>query len=339
VRQNRLIGNAWCFAFMQSLRTLPVHSMPKQPDSYYLGFDIGGTKCAVILGSVADDRQPVLVSRQEFATRDYPTPALCLQRLAEVGTEMVGSHGLQMSNIASGGISCGGPLNSRRGIILSPPNLPGWDEVPVIATLQTALSIPVLLQNDANACALAEWRWGAARGTQTAMFLTFGTGLGAGLIIGGRLHAGVDDLAGEVGHWRLADDGPLGFGKHGSFEGFCSGGGLGQMAALKFGKEHNDAKWLAQLAHGGDASAGEIFRLCGDKLGQGLALLVDLLNPEVIVIGSIFARCESLLRPAMEHRLEREALATSLRRCQVVPAGLGEQIGDYAALAVALGME
>jgi glucokinase len=261
----------------------------------------------------------------------------CLQRLRELAQQLLDTHQVKSTFIKAAGISCGGPLNSSAGIILSPPNLPGWDEVPVVDLLKSTFPFPVHLQNDANAGALAEWKWGAAAGTQTAVFLTFGTGLGAGLIINGRLHAGNNDLAGEVGHWRLASNGPIGFGKRGSLEGFCSGAGIQQLAAPHF--KNLDIKTLAEKARSGDMQAREIFELSGEKLGAGLALIIDLLNPEIIVLGSIFVRCEDLLRPPMEKILRRETLTTALQNCRIIPAQLNEQIGDYAALAVAMGID
>ena len=120
-------------------------------------------------------------------------------------------------------------MDSARGIIREPPNLPGWVDVPITDMLTARLGLPAALCNDANACALAEWRFGAGKGTRNMVFLTFGTGMGAGLILDGRLYAGTCDAAGEIGHMRLAPDGPVGFFKAGSFEGFCSGGGLAKM--------------------------------------------------------------------------------------------------------------
>ena len=128
------------------------------------------------------------------------------------------------------GITCGGPLDSKKGLIMSPPNLPKWDKIPITKIIEDNFNVPVFLQNDANACALAEWRFGAGKGTNNMIFLTFGTGLGAGLILDGRLYAGTNNLAGEIGHIRLAKDGPLGYDKKGSFEGFCSGAGIARLA-------------------------------------------------------------------------------------------------------------
>ena len=151
---------------------------------------------------------------------------------------------------------------------------------------------------------------------------------------------------------RLADHGPVGYGKAGSFEGFCSGGGLKQLGQtyakekLQMGKtasfcqsldelESITAKKLAECAKAGHEDALEIFDLCGEKLGRGLSIIIDLLNPDRIVLGSIFTRCEDLLRPSMEKVLQRETLTLSRETCKILPAALGEQIGDYAALSLA----
>jgi glucokinase len=262
-------------------------------------------------------------------------------------------HEFPKEKLARIGISCGGPLDSQKGIIYSPPNLPGWDNVPVVKFFSEKYGVPAAIQNDANAGALAEWLMGAGKGTRNMVFLTFGTGMGAGLILNGQLYAGTNDLGGEVGHIRLAKEGPVGFGKAGSFEGFCSGGGIAQLAKsivsekLKRNEDvgfcHSeelvnqlDAKKVAVAAQDGDPTANEIIRISGEYLGRGLAVLIDILNPECIVIGSIYARNEPLFRPHVDRILEKEAIPAALEVCQIKPALLGDSIGDYAALCVAL---
>ena len=272
-----------------------------------LGFDIGGTKCAVVLGEGAN-----IISKASFPTRG-----------PELLDEMIAAAKRMMPAQAVG-ISCGGPLDAAKGIVLSPPNLPGWDAVPVVEKVSKVLGIPARLQNDADASALAEWIWGAGKGCQHMIFLTFGTGMGAGLILNGKLYAGATGAAGEVGHIRLAPDGPVGYHKKGSFEGFCSGGGIAQLAGTK------DLKALASTPEGK-----KIFQEAGRRLGQGLAILIDALNPERIVIGGLYPRQKDLLWPAAEAVLKEEALGPSLKACRVLPAELGEAIGDYAALAAA----
>ena len=304
----------------------------------YIGIDIGGTKCAVIS---ADDNGKKL-SRIAFATTDADTT---LKRIFfEIG---------QLPPCRAIGISCGGPLDEDRGLILSPPNLPGWDEIPITSMLTERFDVPAYLCNDANACALAEWKFGAGRGTRNMIFLTMGTGMGAGLILDGRLYCGTNGNAGEVGHMRLSEYGPVGYGKAGSFEGFCSGGGIKQIGqtlareqlqrgmTTAFCHSYGEldgitAKSLAQAADAGDKTALRVWQIVSEKLGIGLSLLIDLLNPERIVIGSIFERSAPLLRDGLERVIARETLPQSARVCQIVAAELGDEIGDYAAIAVAM---
>ena len=187
---------------------------------YVWGIDIGGTKCALVSG---DDAGNVLF-RREIRTRECAGWREVLGALFEA---------LPEQRPEAVGISCGGPLDAARGLILSPPNLPGWDEVPIVGAVSGRFGVPAFLQNDANACALAEWRFGAGRGARNMVFLTFGTGFGAGLILDGKLYSGTNDMAGEIGHVRCEPDGPVGYGKAGSFEGFCSGGGIEQLSAAE----------------------------------------------------------------------------------------------------------
>ncbi|MFC3798377.1 ROK family protein [Cohnella sp. GCM10012308] len=311
------------------------------------GIDIGGTKCAVSLGRPTADGIEI-VGKHMLPTSG--TPDRMIGSLLDRLESLLAAAGAATADTV--GISCGGPLDAGRGLILSPPNLPGWDLVDIVGAVRERHNVPVALQNDANACALAEWQWGAGRGTDHMVFLTFGTGLGAGLILNGRLYAGANGMAGEAGHIRLSEFGPVGYGKLGSFEGFCSGGGIAQLAAslaleqLQRGRKTAycgsvselggiTAQRVGEAAQAGDQTALETLRICGDRLGQGLAVLVDLFNPERIVIGSIYAKLRPLLEPPMQSALRREALTHALAVCSVLPAALGDRIGDYAGLSVA----
>ena len=317
-----------------------------------LGIDIGGTKCAIISGCIAQDGQINIVSKTVFPTETAKGFDYTLQQIfAHIEEELVMS-GLPTTKIAAIGISCGGPLDSKKGLILSPPNLPGWDNIPLVELIEKQYNVKTAVQNDANACALAEWKYGAGKGYDNVIFLTFGTGMGAGLILDGKLYAGTNDMAGEVGHIRLEGTGPVGYGKAGSFEGFCSGGGIAQLAhtlaleQLQMGRQVSfcsgmadlnalNAKVVAEAALKGDPLAIEIYRLCGHYLGKALSTLIDLLNPEVIILGSIYGRSQELIEPSMRKVLQQETLSLSYEVCKIVPAGLGESIGDYAALSVA----
>ena len=283
----------------------------------YLGLDIGGTKCAIVSGTENCE----ILSRYEVKTADYPNWQAVIDALLAHCPE---------GEFQAVGVSCGGPLDSVRGLILSPPNLPGWDEVPIVAYLQEKLGIPAFVQNDANACALAEWRFGAGRGCKNMVFLTCGTGLGAGLILDGRLYSGTNDMAGEIGHVRAEKDGPVGYGKRGSYEGFCSGGGIFQLTG---GVSARDA---VMRADAGDEEMLSALHASAEKMGACFALLIDLLNPERIVVGSIFARAERHFRDTMQRVIDAEALELSRSVCRVVPAELGDTIGDHAALSVGI---
>lgn len=316
-----------------------------------LGIDIGGTKCAITYGHYEGNAVEI-VDKVRFDTTEVNET---ISNLLNETEKLMQRHELTSENVKGIGISCGGPLDSKKGVILSPPNLPGWDHIEIVKLFQERLGIPTAIQNDANACALAEWTFGAGVGTQNMVFLTFGTGLGAGLILNGKLYAGTNDNAGEVGHIRLNDYGPVGYGKSGSFEGFCSGGGIRQLAISKAKErlqmglpvswcpdgnvESINARIVAEAAREGDELALGIYRDSALQLGRGLAFLIDILNPERIVIGSIYTRCEDLMAPFVAEVLEREALPLANAVCQVVPAALGEAIGDYAALSVAAAIE
>ncbi len=315
-----------------------------------LGFDIGGTKCSVVIGREVNANEIEVVDKYSLAT-DRPVYEMIVQ-LFIAAEQLLLDNSITIEAVTGIGISCGGPLNSKKGMILSPPNLPGWDHIPIVEMTEKKFGKKVLLQNDANAGAVAEWKYGAGRGVNNMIFLTFGTGMGAGLILDGKLYSGVSDLAGEVGHLRLSETGPVGFGKAGSFEGWCSGGGIaqiGQMLAREriqmgekvlYCKSLEDlggvtAKTIADAAALEDATAMQVYTLCAQYLGKGLALLIDILNPELIVLGSIFGRTKTLLEPEMIKVIKAEAFKDSYEACRIVPAGLQEQIGDIAALSLA----
>ena len=323
---------------------------------YSIGIDIGGTKCAVSLGRGQLPEQGLdgfLLDRIAFPTEVEKGAAHALSNIKAAVWELLRRRGAVPKEAAAVGISCGGPLDYSRGVILNPPNLCGWEEVPIVRMMENEFEIPAFLQNDANACALAEWRFGAARGRRNVIFLTCGTGMGAGLILDGRLYHGAADMAGEIGHIRMTEIGPVGYGKAGAFEGYCSGSGIAQLARIKVREamqagrrtalcpngempEELTAQTVAEAAKRGDAVAREIYAISGRYLGAGLAVLIDLLNPEIIVLGSIYERSKELLWPSMQEMIQREALPVSAACCRIVPAQLGDRLGDYAALSVAL---
>ena len=317
------------------------------PQNALVGVDIGGTKTAVLVSLEA----PSVLDRIEFPTKPQKGPEPTLALVKAGIRDLVAKHRLKPTAI---GVSCGGPLDHIGGIIQAPPNLSTWVDVPIKSVLEKEFGVTCRLENDANAGAVAEHRFGAGRGCRNMVFLTMGTGLGAGIIADGRLYHGANDFAGEIGHVRLTRSGPVGYHKAGSVEGWASGGGVSQVAAkavkdaLKrkeptlLNEQLNQdkpitARDVALAARKGDAVAARILRSTARRLGETMAILVDILNPERIVVGGLAMRLgDTLLGPAREV-LKREALPYSTAVCQVVPAQLDEQIGDVAALCVAMG--
>ena len=307
---------------------------------YFAGIDIGGTKCAALIAR-ADSEKVEILRRREIPTvgQWHEILGSLVFALKQEAKEM----GLKENAFARIGIACGGPLDTKRGEVLSPPNLPGWENVPIRKYFEDEFGVSARLMNDADACAVAEWRYGAGRGTEHMAFLTFGTGMGAGLILNGKLYEGASSCAGEIGHIRLNADGPVGYGKRGSFEGYCSGGGIARLARsvmeekMQAGKNilfPNDisAKTLADAARRGDEDALQIFRESGRMLGTGLAVLIDVLNPQKIILGGVFMRAHGLMESEMYEVLKRECLSRPLECVKIEPSLLGERIGDYGAI-------
>ena len=311
---------------------------------YILGIDIGGTKCASVLAAVTE-KSVDFIKRTEIRTEGTPTEIL--SKLSENARRDAIDAKIGLREIKAVGISCGGPLDAKNGLVLSPPNLPCWDAVPVAEYFEKQFGAPARLMNDADACAVAEWKYGAGKGLSHVIFLTFGTGMGAGLILNNALYEGASSNAGEIGHVRICADGPVGYGKRGSFEGYCSGGGIARLAksvreermqvgsSVSFG-ELVTAKDLAEAAKKGDKDALEIYREVGERLGSGLSVLVDVLNPEMIILGGVFMRSSELLTESMMDVMRRECLPFSLEKVRIVPSKLGERIGDYGSVVAGL---
>ena len=302
---------------------------------YYIGFDIGGTKCAVSLGKWFYEEIQIL-ERYEIETADNPIDTFN-------GLAFFVEKWTSQFPVKSAGISCGGPLDSKNGIIFSTPNLSkAWHGFEIVNYIKSRFNLNAKLENDANACAVAEWKFGVGKGAMNVIFMTFGTGLGAGLILDGKLYSGSNGNAGEIGHIRLEEDGPIGYNKAGSAEGFCSGGGIKRLAEIRAEEKrivldnNITTKIIFEKAKQGDEFCLSIVRESAEKFAKVVSILIDLFNPEVIVAGGVFMRNYDLFMPLIEPIIEKESLTDSYKACKILPAEIGENIGDYAALAIAV---
>lgn len=297
-----------------------------------LGFDIGGTKIGVVVGTTRGDVHARITIPTEPGRGFQPI----FDSMVDAAEEVLSQSRTQVVAVS---VSIGGPLDVLNGIIKSPPNLPGWTDIPLKQLLVRHFSLPVYIEHDGNAGALAEFFFGAGRGFKNLVFITMGTGFGAGLILDGRLYRGTSDVAGEVGHIRVAEDGPLCYGKAGSLEGFGSGTGIARLAQImypdKWGPEAT-AVDIHEAWHKGSAEAKAVFERASLYLGRGLAIIADILNPQRIILGGLGVRAHKVLIEPALRVFAGEALSEAQRVCEIVPAELGESIGDIAALCAAL---
>lgn len=294
-----------------------------------LGWDVGGTKSAAVMGTSGG---------QILGRREWPSDSAAkgwrgmMADFLAAAAELTAQHG--RPQVA--GVSIGGPMNAHTGVILSPPHLSGWDHVPLVEVLRGELGLEVVVEHDAAACLLAEWLWGAARGTTHAVYLTCGTGCGAGVLIDGRVLYGPAGQSPEVGHVRLAGDGPDMFGKAGCVESFCSGEGIGKLAPFLFPREFpraSDTRRLAELARAGNDPARAVLEESARRTGQLCGLLADLVSPQVIVLGSLARYFEPWWLEAVRAEFVREVLPLNGQATRIVPAELGERLQDLSAIA------
>ena len=322
---------------------MPQHN-PTAP--YLIGLDIGGTKLAVVI----TDRDGTIIHKTRRPTEVARGPEAVVGTLCEMVREVTALTGASPQDLAGIGVSCGGPLDTTTGIVYSPPNLPDWDAVPLKAWLEDDLHLPTYVENDANAGALAEWMFGAGRGYRDVVYMTMSTGIGGGLILDGRLYRGTGDAAGEVGHMTLVPKGPLcGCGKHGCLEALCSGPSIARRAR-EWLADHEEPSIMREIARGdlttltaetvmaaarrGDAGALYIVDETARYMAMGLGNIVNILNPQIIIIGTIIVKAGDLLLEPIRNYLRQETWERLYRMVHVVPAALGDAVGDLAAIAV-----
>jgi glucokinase len=332
---------------------------PSVSKALLLGLDIGGTKVGVCVG----DSSGRVLAAAKLPVDQNARPELVLDQAAALLHALVNSVSKKTARGASGvpsapsalGCACPGPFDYQRQRFINPPNNPRWHGFELGAYLSRRFDLPHAIMNDANAAALAEWKWGAARGAITAVFLTMSTGMGSGLIINNALYEGPLGLAGEIGQIRLTpgDAGPVGFGKRGSVEGYTSGPGMQQMAraeALMCKQLQKPTKLLDVLNKHGDISTRDLCELSAKRdpaarrvtdrasaeLGRLCAIFTDILNPNVIVLGTIGTAYPKLFIPGAMKVVNSEAIPQAAALVKIKPSAFDpDQRGDKQALAVA----
>jgi glucokinase len=281
------------------------------------GIDLGGTQVRV---SVArSDGRIVASTKTRTASLGGPEG---LVRWAAASIDRL----RQRQPVRSVAIGAPGPIDMDRGILVNPPNLDGWHNVPLVRMLETELGCQVLLQNDANLAGLGEFHHGAGKGTRNMVYITWSTGIGSGLIFEGKLYSGSHGTAGEVGHMIIDPDGPLdSCGQRGCLEVFAGG----HMLARQTGES---AQELFSAAGRGDPEATMIVHRAATYVGLALINLTNLLDPEMIVIGGGITRSWKLVFPVLGETLRSSPFIKPARRPRIRRARLGDRAGQVGAV-------
>ncbi len=319
-------------------------------ESLHLGIDLGGTKIAV--GLV--DRAGAVCARHQQATPAGAGPEAVVTALAEAARAACAAGGVDLPAVAAVGVGAPGPVDYARGRVVAPPNLSGCKEIPLRSALTEALGVPVQLDNDANAAALAEARFGAGQGGSPLLYLTVSTGIGGALLLDGEPVRGAAGAAGELGHLVLQPGGPrCGCGGRGCLEALASGTAIAREARARLAA--GDAPdWAAQLegplealsaadvagrAAGGDPVATAVIRDAMTALGYGVAGLVNALNPARVVIGGGLTALGSALFDPVRARVAAHCNPVAARAVTIAPAALGPDVGIIGAAALTMGRE
>jgi len=291
-----------------------------------VGVDVGGTniKCGLV------DAQGRVVRSLVLPTKRFGRPAAFVEGIGRAVQQLAASAGLSVAHLSGIGIGVPGLVDARRGVVHILTNVPGWHEVPLAHRLRARLHRPVFVDNDVNLVALGEWRWGAGRGATSLVCLTLGTGVGGGLVFHGALYRGASGAAGEIGHTVLDPEGPrCACGARGCLEAHVGTAAIVRMAR-QAGVAHRGRltpEWLAWMARRGDRRARAVWRQLGRRLGRGLAGIVNLLNPDRVVIGGGVANAWALFAPSLRRAIRADAMEIPGRAVRVFRAQLGDQAG------------
>jgi len=316
-------------------------------DRYVVGIDLGGTKIYTALADAAGR----VVAEVKVLTEAARGERAVLHRLVQTVEEVLRLGGVPRNGVRAVGLGVPGPLDVARGIVYHAPNL-GWRDVPVKEILEKALGVPVLVDNDANLGALGEHTFGAGRGVDHMVYVTVSTGIGGGLILEGRLYRGWRDGAGEIGHMTVVPEGPLcRCGNRGCLEAVASGTAIGRegrelvargegrgiLAAARGRPEAVTAAAVSVAAAGGDAEALALLRRAAGFLGLGLANVVKVLNPALVVLGGGVVEGAPFLVGMVDEAVRAHALSAAHGAVRLEAALLGGKAGVMGAVALALG--
>ena len=308
-----------------------------------LGIDLGGTKTVLAVG----DREGRLRASRRIPTEPSGDAERDLARLFAEADEVIAEAGLEGAGIEAVGFAAPGPIELQSGTLVDPPNLPGWTQVALRDAAEARFGVAAHVENDANAAALAEWCFGAGRGASDLVYLTMSTGVGAGLVLGGRLHRGVSGNAGELGHVAIERDGrACACGQRGCLEAYVGGAAWaawlrdeapdGSACLVLAGvRDRLSPEHVLEAARAGDGFSVQAVDEYVASLAEGLAGTIYALGPEVIVLGTIVTAGADLMLEPLRRRVAERVWPILGERTRIVASELGERLPALAALCVA----
>lgn len=310
--------------------------------------DVGGTKLATV---VADGKGNILQKIRKPTEAEKGVEHV-IDKLFGMVHETLDLAELTLDDILGIGVSFGGETDTKAGLVY--PHLPGWEAYPLKDKIETEFNLPAIVENDANAGALAEWMFGAGRGYDYVVYMTMGTGIGGGIVADGKIYHGANNSAGEVGHQILLPDGPpCRCGKRGCLEALCSGPGIARRTQEAIREEPNTlilelaggdinavkAEFVVEAAKKDDHLANRLIEETGFYMGWGITNLVNIVNPEVVVIGTIAVAAGDLLLNPIRETVKKLAVCRAAEVVKIMPAQLGDLVGDLAAIALVIQSE
>ena len=315
---------------------------------YVVGVDLGGTN--IVVGAVAEDGSEDVATRSEPTRSEQGADAVVDRMVRMIETairETMELKGVTRADFLGVGVGAPGPLDRERGMVLTTPNL-GWQNFPLRDVIGDRVKLSVKLDNDANCATLGEWWLGAAKGGRNVVGVTIGTGIGGGLILDGRLYHGSSDVAGEIGHTTIDVTGRrCNCGNYGCLEAYASGPSIAERAREQMDGDHDSIMYalvegqverltaaiVYDAARKGDATALEVVRETARLLGAGIANLLNVYNPDVVVIaGGVTQAGETLFEP-LRREVRKRAFAAAVEACRIVPGSLPGNAGVIGAVA------
>lgn len=323
----------------------PAITLEINPQSGFVAaVDMGATHLSILVANCAAH----VIAEKEVPFNIADGPVVCLDQADTLLRETVKLAGIELSDLLAIGVGVPGPIMSEAGMVVAPPIMPGWDRYPIRTTLEKRWNCPVSLNNDAELGAVGEWAYGAARSAANLAYIKVGTGVGAGLLLDGHIYRGATGSAGEIGHLTIDPNGTLcTCGNRGCLETFASGTAIARLAREAVAKnqptqlahikrDQITAKNVADEARRGDLTAQQIIAEAGAQLGVALAGLVNLINPNMVVVGGGVAQIGDLFLEPVRREVKRRSLPGSVNTMQITTALLGRRSIGMGALVQAI---